>query len=107
MCQVKKIIQLISLFILLLSIPVNSYAQDERETKARSDLDQKKSSDQDGLRKELIKKHRAGQTKETIRRIKRSKREAKRRKQGRNPIPWWDRMFRFQKRKKKRRKRSA
>ena len=106
MYQVKKIIKLISLFLLLISIPVTSHAQDERETKARNNLDEKKSSDQDGLRKELIKKHRAGQTKETIRRIKRSKREAKRRKQGRNPIPWWDRMFRVKKRKKKRRKRS-
>lgn len=106
MYQVKKIIKLISLFLLLLSIPATSYAQDEREKKARNDLDEKKSSDQGGLRKELIKKHRAGQTKETIRRIKRSKREAKRRKQGRNPIPWWDRVFRFKKRKKKRRKRS-
>ena len=106
MYQVKKIIKLISLFLLLLSIPATSYAQDEREKKARNNLDEKKSSDQDGLRKELIKKHRAGQTKETIRRIKRSKREAKRRKQGRNPIPWWDRVFRFKKRKKKRRKRS-
>ena len=106
MYQVKKLIKFISIFLLLLSIPASSYAQDERETKARNDLDEKKSSDQDGLRKELIKKHRAGQTKETIRRIKRSKREAKRRKQGRNPIPWWDRVFRFKKRKKKRRKRS-
>ena len=106
MYQVKKIIKLISLFLLLLSIPATSYAQDEREKKARNNLDEKKSSDQDGLRKELVKKHRAGQTKETIRRIKRSKREAKRRKQGRNPIPWWDRVFRLKKRKKKRRKRS-
>ena len=106
MNQFKRIIKYVSLFLLLLSIPVNTYGQDEREVKARKDLDDKKSSDQEGLRKELIKKHRAGQTKETRRRIKRSKREAKRRKQGKNPIPWWDRIFRSKKRKKKRRKRS-
>jgi hypothetical protein len=104
--QFKKIIKLVSLFLLLLSIPTTTYGQDERETKARKDLDNKKTTDQDGLRKELIKKHRAGQTKETRKRIKRSKREAKRRKQGKNPVPWWDRMFRSKKRKTKRKKRS-
>mgnify|MGYP003688938243 CR=1 FL=1 len=106
MNQFKKIIKLVSLFLLLLSVPTNSLAQDERETEARKDLDNKKTTDQGELRKELIKKHRAGQTKETRKRIKRSKREAKRRKQGKNPVPWWNRMFRSKKRKKKRKKRS-
>jgi hypothetical protein len=106
MNQLKKIIKLVCLFLLLLSVPISTYAQDERETKARADLDNKKTTDQDQLRKELIKKHRAGQTKETRKRIKRSKREAKRRKQGRNPVPWWDRIFRSKKRKTKRKKRS-
>jgi len=104
--QFTKYFKILSLFVLLLSIPTTSVAQDEREKKVRKDLDNKKTTDQDALRKELIKRHRSGQSKETRKRIKRSRREAKRRKQGKNPVPWWERMFRSNKRKKKRKKRS-
>jgi hypothetical protein len=104
--QFTKYLKILSLFVLLLSIPITSPAQDEREKKVRQDLDNKKITNQDQLRSELIKRHRAGQTKETRKRIKRSKREAKRRKQGKSPVPWWERIFRSNKRKKKRKKRT-
>lgn len=106
MIQFKKYFKILSLFALLLSVPTDSFGQDEREKKVRKELDDKKTTNQDELRAELIKRHRAGQSKETRKRIKRSKREAKRRKKGKNPVPWWERMFRSNKRKKKRKKRS-
>ena len=45
------------------------------------------------------------QQKETRKRIKRSLREAERRKKGKHPEPWWDRWF-SGKQQKKRRKRT-
>lgn len=71
----------------------------------RKELDKDKNKSQDEIRKELKKRHLAGQSKETRKRIKRSRREAERRKKGKNPHPWWERMFR-KKRKKKRKKKS-
>ena len=96
-------------FLMFVSTP--SSAQDEKEKKALEKAEDRKTEmnggkTQDEIREELIKRHRSGQSKETLKRMKRSKREAERRKKGKNPKPWWERMFRKKRRKKKRKKRS-
>lgn len=102
----SKYLKLFTFAVFFFAAAQPSIAQDERERKVKREMDNKKNTSQEELREELIKRHRAGQTKETRKRIKRSKREAKRRKQGKNPVPWWERMFRRKKHRKKRKKRS-
>lgn len=88
-----------------MAIPENSFAQDEREKKAVEEKDKKKEKSQDEIRKELMKRHLAGQSKDTRKRMKRAKREAERRMKGKHPQPWWDRWF-SRKQQTKRRKRT-
>lgn len=101
----RKIIGLLGLFIFLLAVPQASFAQDERETEARAELDNKKQKSEEEIRKLMTKRHLAGQSKETRKRIKRSLREAERRKKGKSPQPWYDGIFR-RKQGKKRKKNS-
>jgi hypothetical protein len=103
--MMRKIIALLGLFTFLLAVPQASIAQDERETEARAELDNKKQKSEEEIRKLMTKRHLAGQSKETRKRIKRSLREAERRKKGRSPQPWYDGMFR-RKQGKKRKKNS-
>ena len=92
--MIRKIIALLSLFIFFLAVPQVLFAQDERETEARAELDNKKQKSEEEIRKLMTKRHLAGQSKETRKRIKRSLREAERRKKGKNPQPWYDGVFR-------------
>ncbi len=92
--MMRKIIALLSLFIFFLAVPQVLFAQDERETEARAELDNKKQKSEEEIRRLMTKRHLAGQSKETRKRIKRSLREAERRKKGKNPQPWYDGVFR-------------
>lgn len=60
---------------------------------------QHKSAEQ--AEKEGKKRHLEIQSKETRKRMKRSLREAERRKKGKNPVPWYRRMFQRKPKKKK------
>ncbi len=101
----KKRILIFGLLALLLNLPQISFSQDAKERKAVSELNKQKEKSQEEVEKELVNRHLKIQQKATRKRIKRSLREAERRKKGKHPQPWWDRWFNS-KQQKKRRKRT-
>ena len=101
----KKRILIFGLLALLLNLPQISFSQDAKERKAVSELNKQKEKSQEEVEKELVNRHLKIQQKATRKRIKRSLREAERRKKGKHPQPWWDRWLNS-KQQKKRRKRT-
>ena len=100
----NKQILIFGLLSLLLNLPHISFSQDVKERKALSELKKQEEKSQEEVEKELINRHLKIQQKTTRKRIKRSLREAERRKRGKHPQPWWDRWLNS-KQQKKRRKR--
>ncbi len=94
----------IHLMCIFIVFPEIAFSQDVKERKAVDEINKKKQQSQEEVEKELIKGHLKIQQKATRKRIKRSLREAERRKKGKSPYPWWDRWFN-RKQQKKRRKR--
>ena len=81
---------LIGFFVMSVT-PNVTYGQKSEKKVEKNKEKQKKSQEQ--LQKEGIKRHLKIQDKETRKRIKRSRREAERRKKGKPPVPWYRRMF--------------
>ena len=101
----KKRILIFGLLALLLNLPQISFSQDAKERKAVSDLNKQKEKSQEEVEKELVNRHLKIQQKATRKRIKRSLREAERRKKGKPPRPWWERRFKRKQQKKRRKRR--
>lgn len=78
-------------FFLMSITPNISFGQKAVEKAEKNKKKNQKS--QEELQKKLIKRHLKIQDKETRKRIKRSKREAERRKKGKAPVPWYRRIF--------------
>ncbi len=87
-------------FILLVAATPQAFSQ-TKEIEKQEKRQKKHKKSQEQLEKEGAKRHLEIQDKATRKRIKRSLKEAERRKKGKNPVPWYRRMFR-QKPKKKR-----
>ena len=100
----KRRIVIFGLLSLFLNFPQTSFSQDSKERQAVDELNKQKEKSQEEVEKELVNRHLKIQKKATRKRIKRSLREAERRKKGKHPQPWWDRWFNS-KQQKKRRKR--
>ena len=90
--KLKKITLLISF--LFLSIIVSPVYSQTKEIDKQEKRQEKKKGNQADAEKELSKRHLSIQQKETRKRIKRSLKEAERRKKGKNPNPWYERIFR-------------
>ena len=89
-------------FILFLGLGISSPSLAQTKQVEKQEKKQKKhKKTQEELEKEAIKRHKKIQTKAVQKRMKRSLREAERRKKGKNPIPWYSRIF--PKKRKKRR----
>lgn len=89
-------------FFLMSITPQVSFGQKAVEKAEKNKEKHKKS--QEEIQKELIKRHLKIQDKETRKRIKRSKREAERRKKGKPPVPWYRRIFQHKQSKKRSKK---
>ena len=88
------------LILFSLSITQVGNAQTKEQEKQEKRQEKNKKS-QEELEKEARKRHLEIQSKETRKRMKRSLREAERRKKGKNPIPWYRRIFQKKRRTKR------
>jgi hypothetical protein len=83
------------MLMMLLSIQfLNPIMAQTKEIEKQEKRQKKKKGGQEQAEKELYERHLSIQKKETRKRIKRSLKEAERRKKGKNPNPWYERMFR-------------
>lgn len=77
-----------------------TYAQ-TKEIEKQEKRQEKQKKSQEEAEKEAKERHLAIQDKATRKRMKRSLREAERRKKGKNPIPWYRRIFKKKKKTKR------
>ena len=80
------------LLLFILGTGSTGYSQ-TKEIEKQEKRQEKKKKSQDEIEKEGKKRHLEIQDKETRKRMKRSLREAERRKKGKNPVPWYRRIF--------------
>lgn len=80
------------LFFFIVGFVNTGYSQ-TKEIEKQEKRQEKQKKSQEEIEKEGKKRHLAIQDKETRKRMKRSLREAERRKKGKNPIPWYRRVF--------------
>ncbi|MFT6716851.1 MAG: nicotinamide riboside kinase [Saprospiraceae bacterium] len=93
----------ISYFLLFMFLFVNvpQISAQTKEIKKQEKRQEKHKKSQEQLEKEGKKRHLEIQDKETRKRMKRSLKEAERRKKGKNPVPWYRRVFRKKPKKKR------
>ena len=80
----KKRILIFGLLALLFHLPQTSFSQDSKERQAVDELNKQKAKSQEEVEKELVNRHLKIQKRATRKRIKRSLREAERRKKGKH-----------------------
>lgn len=97
-----KILFKLFLLVTFLVLPKISLCQDSKERKAVKEINKKKEKSQEEVERELIQRHLKLQQKKTRKTIKKSLREAERRKKGKPPRPWWNRRFNRKQHKKRR-----
>jgi len=94
MLNFRRIVSLLSLMIIAVVInPTVSYAQEpknEHYEKAKK----KRKADAEEAEKEIMDRHEKIQSKNTRKMMRRTKRKSKRIKAGKQPEPWFRRMFR-------------
>jgi len=85
----------------LLAVNIPQTSAQTKQIKKQEKRQEKQKKSQEQSEEEGKKRHLAIQDKATRKRIKRSLKEAERRKEGKTPVPWYKRMFRKKPKKKR------